>query len=269
MSARCRSSSAAVISRASVTFQMSHMMQRQLQRLCGSSTRIGRRSSIAFIPGSVCPRGASSGPRCFAAARTQRANVGTHQHRRPTFDMQQLEGAARGAGKLARQIRGDETDAIRHDHERDGAVEQRLRRGSSLRADGDPICARGGARRRMRAGSLLTISYRRAGGRYFRATASSSSRSTGALRAESVASAIGMPERRTARETVRPSMARFDVGHQTSEERRRRIKASPAEVTPTPWTIAVRWSRAPKSSRACTSRRAPASAPSAQCTRNG
>ena len=35
-----------------------------------------------------------------------------------------------------------------------------------------------------------------------------------------------MPERSTARETVRPSIARLDVGHQTSEARRRRIRSS-------------------------------------------
>ena len=48
------------------------------------------------------------------------------------------------------------------------------------------------------------------------ATAAALASPTGALSAESVPSAIGMPECSTVRETVRPSMARFEVGHHTS-----------------------------------------------------
>jgi len=38
--------------------------------------------------------------------------------------------------------------------------------------------------------------------------------------------------------------------YRPSEARRRRIRASPAAVMPTPWTTAVRWSRAPRPSSA-------------------
>ena len=146
-----------------------------------------------FMGGSVCRRGAGPVPRCFAAARAQSADVGVHQHRRAAFDVQQLEARGARRRELAREFRRDQADAAGHHHQCDGAIEERLDRRAAPGADGDPIAAPWPMRRDAGCAPAARSPFRRgapAAGNGAPPRVRRADR-TGALRAESVASAIG------------------------------------------------------------------------------
>ena len=93
MSSPCRSNSAALISRAESVFQMSHMTQRQLQRLCGYKINTGSDCRTGFILAPAFPQAGSSGPRAASVANTEARNVDVHKPRAAAFQFDLLQVA--------------------------------------------------------------------------------------------------------------------------------------------------------------------------------
>ena len=178
-------------------------------------------------------------------------------------------GGAPG-GKLARQFRRDQADAARHYHQRDRSIEQRLDRGASLRADRDPV---------SRASRQTQNSRGPAGDHFVEAAPPADIFAPRRVRP------ADPPERSTRNRWPAPSGCRsaarrarrcgraspgWTWGTRPARRRAAASDARPArrEADAVDDRRALRRAR-PSSSRACTSRRAAASAPSAQWTRKG